>query len=75
MTYMGDKIEEEIEKMQARRNAIRNDLRMHGATMSAVSQIVLIGEIATIDSVIKEMKQELEEMGWEDFMRTAWGNE
>ena len=68
----GDKIEEEIDKLQARRNAIRNDLKNHGATLSAVSQVILIGEIATIDSVIKEMKKELEDMGWMDFINSAW---
>ena len=69
---MGDKIEEEIEKMQSRRHAIRNDLKEHGSTLSAVSQVVLIAEIASIDSVIKEMKKELEDMGWQEFIQAAW---
>jgi len=68
----GDKIEEEIEKMQSRRNAIRNDLREHGATMSAVSQVILIAEIASIDTHLKEMKKELDDMGWQDFIQSAW---
>jgi chromosome condensin MukBEF ATPase and DNA-binding subunit MukB len=70
----GDKIEEEIEKMQSRRNAIRNDLKEHGATISAVSQVVLIAEIASIDTHIKEMKSELEDMGWHDFIEAAWND-
>jgi hypothetical protein len=69
---MGDKIEEEIEKMQSRRNAIWNDLKLHGDTMSAVSQVVLIGEIASIDSHIREMKQQLEDMGWQEFISSIW---
>jgi chromosome condensin MukBEF ATPase and DNA-binding subunit MukB len=68
----GDKIEEEIEKMQSRRNAIRNDLREHGATMSAVSQVILIAEIASIDTHLREMKKELDDMGWQDFIQSAW---
>jgi hypothetical protein len=70
--YKGDKIEEEIEKMQSRRNSIWNDLRSHGATLSAVSQVALIGEIASIDVHIKDMKEQLEEMGWQDFIQSAW---
>jgi hypothetical protein len=69
---MGDKIEEEIEKMQSRRNAIRNDLKNYGANLSAVSQVVLIGEIASIDAHIKDMKSQLEDMGWQDFIQSAW---
>jgi hypothetical protein len=68
----GDKIEEELEKMQARRNSIWNDLKNHGATLSAVSQVTLIGEIASIDVHIKDMKDQLEDMGWQEFMQSAW---
>jgi len=70
----GDKVEEEIEKMQARRNAIHNDLKIHGATLSAQSQVTLIGEIASIDVHIKDMKEQLEEMGWQDFIQSAWND-
>jgi hypothetical protein len=68
----GDKIEEELEKMQSRRNAIWNDLRNHGATLSAASQVSLIGEIASIDVHIKDMKRQLDEMGWHKFIEAAW---
>jgi len=68
----GDKIEEEIEKMQSRRNAIRNDLREHGATMSAVSQVILIAEIASIDTHLREMEKELKDMDWQEFIQSAW---
>ena len=70
----GDKIEEELDKMQARRNAIWNDLRIGGATLSAASQVALIGEIASIDVHIKDMKEQLEEMGWQDFIQAAWND-
>jgi hypothetical protein len=68
----GDKIEEEIDKMLSRRNTIWNDLRSHGETLSAVSQVVLIGEIASIDAHVREMKQELEDMGWQEFIQSVW---
>jgi hypothetical protein len=68
----GDKIEEELEKMHARRNAIWNDLTIHRNTLSAPSQVSLIGEIASIDVSIQEMKRELEDMGWQDFINSIW---
>lgn len=70
----GDKIEEEIEKLKFRRTTIRNDLKQHGTSLSAVSQVILLGEIATIDSIIKEMKKELEDMGWQEFIQGAWND-
>lgn len=71
----GDKIEEELDKMQSRRNAIWNDLRNHGASLSAPSQVALIGEIASIDYHIKDMKEQLEEMGWQEFIQSAWNGD
>jgi len=71
MSY-GDKIEEELGKMQARRNAIWNDLSTHGHTLSAPAQVALIGEIASIDTHIREMTRELEDMKWQDFIDSAW---
>ena len=68
----GDKLQEELEKMQARRNAIWNDLKTYGDTLSAPSQVSLIGEIASLDSMIQEMKRELENMGWQEFIKAAW---
>ena len=67
-----DKIEKELGQMQARRNAIWNDLKTHGHTLSAPSQVSLIGEIASLDSMIQEMKRELEDMGWQEFIKAAW---
>ena len=67
-----NKIEKELGQMQARRNAIWNDLKTHGHTLSAPSQVSLIGEIASLDSMIQEMKRELEDMGWQEFMQAAW---
>lgn len=71
----GDKIQEEIEKMQERRKAIWTDLGEHGTTLSAVSQVVLISEVASIDVVISQMKRELEDMGWQEFMDSLWNKE
>jgi len=70
----GDRVEEELEKMHARRNAIWNDLRSHGLTLSAPSQVTLIGEIARIDMHIKDMKEQLEDMGWHEFIKSAWND-
>jgi chromosome condensin MukBEF ATPase and DNA-binding subunit MukB len=67
-----NKIEKELGQMQARRNAIWNDLKTHGHTLSAPSQVSLIGEIASLDSRIQEMKRELEDMGWQEFIQAAW---
>jgi hypothetical protein len=68
----GDKIEEELEKMQARRNAIWNDLKEQGNVLSAPSQVALIGEIASIDVHIKDMKGQLEDMSWQEFIYNIW---
>jgi len=67
-----DKIEKELGQMQARRNAIWNDLKKHGDTLSAPSQVSLVGEIASLDSMIQEMEKELEDMGWQEFIQAAW---
>jgi len=72
---IGDKIEEELEKMQARRNAIWNDLKDHEVTLSAVTQVTLIAEVASIDNHIRDMKQQLEDMGWQEFMMSIWNEE
>ena len=71
---MGDKIEEEIDKMQSRRNSIWNDLKDHADTLSAATQVTLIGEIASIDVHIKDMKEQLDEMGWHEFIMAAWND-
>lgn len=71
MSY-GDKIEEEIDKMLSRRNRIWNDLKEHALTLSPASQVALIGEVASIDSHIQQMKRELEDMNWQEFIQSAW---
>ena len=72
---MSDRLEEELGRMQARRNAIWNDLKTHALDLSPASQVALIGEIASIDIHIKDMKQELENMGWMEFMSDLWNEE
>ena len=67
-----NKIEKELGQMQARRNAIWNDLKTYGHTLSAPSQIALIAEIASLDSMIQEMQRELEDVGWQEFIQAAW---
>jgi len=68
----GEKIQELIEKMQMRKDAIWKDLEKHGHTLSAPSQIVLVAEVARIDVSISEMKNQLEDMGWQEFIQAAW---
>ena len=72
---MTDRLEEELGRMQARRNAIWNDLKTHAPDLSPASQVALIGEIASIDIHIKDMKRELENMGWMEFMSDLWNEE
>ena len=71
----GNRIEEEIDKMLSRRNAIWNDLKTNAQTLSPASQVALIGEIASIDVHIKDMKNQLENMGWMEFMSDLWNEE
>jgi len=68
----GEKIQELIEKMQMRKDAIWKDLEKHGHTLSAPSQIVLVAEVARIDVSISEMENQLEDMGWQEFIQAAW---
>lgn len=72
---MDDRVQIEIEHLQNRRKAIKEDLNKFGDQLSAVSQVVLLMHIAIIDNDIRDLKKNLEDMGFEDFMRKAWGNE
>lgn len=72
---MDDKIQIEIEHLQNRRKAIKRDLNRFGDQLSAVSQVVLLMHIAIIDNDIRDLKKNMEDMGFEDFMRKAWGDE
>lgn len=72
---MDDKVQIEIEHLQNRRKAIKRDLNTFGDQLSAVSQVVLLMHIAIIDNDIRDLKKSQEDMGFEDFMRKAWGND
>lgn len=72
---MSNRLEEELKVMMARRNAIKNDLNNLAVEMSATSQVVLIVEVARLDNDIRELKEEMETMAFEDFMREAWNGE
>lgn len=69
---MSDRIREELERLQSRRDIMWDDLKKHSLTMSAHSQVVIIAEIAKIDIEIKQITRELEIMEFEDMMRNAW---
>lgn len=68
----GDRVEEELERLQKNKKAIQDDLKAHGSTLSAPSQVAMIAEISSISFSIKEIKQELEDMGWFEFMNEIW---
>ena len=63
-----DKIQEEIDVWQKRRDVIRNDLNTLAAELSATSQVALIKEIVVIDAHIKDMKDELADMQWQSIV-------
>jgi chromosome condensin MukBEF ATPase and DNA-binding subunit MukB len=67
-----DRIQEEIEKMWNRRQAIANDLKTHSSSLSAISQVILMGEMAVLEYHVNEMKRELQDMGWQEFIWQAW---
>lgn len=69
-----DKLQAELEVLTRRRAAIKEDLAKLGADMSATSNVVLLMHIAILDNDIRDMQKNLEDMGFEDFMRKAWGN-
>lgn len=69
---MSDRIREELERLQSRRDTMWDDLKKHSLTMSVHSQVVIIAEIAKIDIEIKQITRELEIMEFEDMMRNAW---
>lgn len=59
---MSDRIQEEIDVWQKRRDVIKADLEKFAVELSAAAQVVLIMEVARIDAHIKDMKDELEDM-------------
>lgn len=70
-----DNLQAELEVLARRRAAIKEDLAKLGAQMSAASNVVLLMHIAILDNDIRDLKQNLEDMGFEDFMRKAWGSD
>lgn len=65
---MTDRIQEELIVMKKRREVIHNDLVKFAVELSATSQVALIAEIARIDSHIKDMEDELEDMKFKDII-------
>lgn len=72
---MSDGLKDELDVLIARRRAIRKDLETLAVEMSATSQVILIVEVARLDNDIRELKEEMETMAFEDFMREAWNGE
>lgn len=69
---MTDRLQQELNVLKGRRNAIKKDLHDLVVEMSATSQVVLMFELARIEANISEMQKELEDMAFEDFMREKW---
>lgn len=69
---MTDRIKEELERLQSRREIMWEDLKKHSPTLSPDSQVVIIAEIARMDVEIKQITREVEIMEFEDMMRNAW---
>ena len=69
---MTDRVKEELERLQNRRDTMWEDLKKHSLTMSPHSQVVIIAEIARIDIEIKQITREIEIMEFEDMMSNAW---
>ena len=65
---MTDRIQEELDVWQKRRDAIQEDLNTLAIELSATSQVALIKEIVIIDAHIKDMKDELSDMLWQEIV-------
>lgn len=65
---MIDRIQEEIDVWQKRRDVIKEDLNKFAVELSATSQVALLFEVARIDSHIKDMKDELADMQWQSII-------
>jgi hypothetical protein len=70
-----EKIQELIEKMQMRRNAIWKDVETHSHTLSAPAQVHLIAEVTKIDTYIVELQGQLDDMQWDSFIQSLWERE
>jgi hypothetical protein len=65
---MIDRIQEEIDVWQKRRDVIHSDLEKFAVELSATSQVALIKEVAIIDAHIKDMRDELADMQWQSIV-------
>ena len=74
MSDKSDRMEAELEVLTRRRAAIREDLTKFAVELSAATHVVLLMHLAVIDNDIRELKEELESLGFEDFMKRAWGD-
>ena len=67
-TSVIDRIQQEIDVWQKRRDVIHEDLNKFAVELSATSQVALIFEMTRIDAHIKDMKDELAEMQWQSIV-------
>lgn len=74
MSDKSDRMEAELEVLTRRRASIREDLTKFAVELSAATHVVLLMHLAVIDNDIRELKEELESLGFEDFMKRAWGD-
>ena len=70
---LGDKIEEQIEKLMLSRDALYNDLNVVGNELSILARVAIQNTISDIDGHIKDLQDQLKEMKWYEFVAQAWG--
>lgn len=69
---MSDNIKKEYEAMLSKRKAMRQDLVIYGTVLSAASQIEIRKALACLDNDIREMREEVEFMEFDNLIRNAW---
>jgi flagellar biosynthesis chaperone FliJ len=70
---MGEKIEEQIEKLIFSRDALYNDLNIYGNSLSIMSRVSIQNTISTIEKHIHEYQKQLDDMKWFDFINSCMG--
>lgn len=70
---LGDKIEEQIEKLMLSRDALYSDLNVVGNELSILARVAIQNTISDIDGHIQELRNQLDEMKWYEFVEHAWG--
>ena len=70
---LGDKIEEQIEKLVFSRDALYNDLNIYGNNLSIMSRVSIQNTISSIEAHIHEYQKQLDDMKWFEFINNCMG--